>query len=184
MGEGRWAAFAARRKELQEEGKLEEEAHRLALEEFPPLKPEQAPSPEFDVGGVAGDKREALADAAWWAANAGRSDKPPSPLAAKFQVLADESPTTFLKGVLLPLLGKGQDPEKTEREKAEHEQNLKALDTVDQFLTEWHESQQDVQCECGEWSPRWHHFCYECGRKRSEPEAQDGQAIPTNGAPC
>jgi hypothetical protein len=186
MGEGRWTAFAARRKELQEQGKLEEEAHRLALEEFPPLKPEQAPPPDLDVGAVAGDKREALAEAAWWAANAGKSDRAPSPLAAKFQVLADESPTTFLKGVLLPLLGKGQDadPESTERQKFIERQNQSFLDTVDQCLAELHEGQQDVQCECGTWSPREHHFCYECGRKKSEPDSGDAlndQPIHSNG---
>jgi hypothetical protein len=122
----------------------------------------------LDVGAVAGDKLEALAEAAWWAANAGRSDKAPSPLAAKFQVLADESPTTFLKGVLLPLLGKERDPEKTEREKAIHEQNMKALDVLDEWWEEYARSQEYVKCECGEWSPRAHHFCYECGRKKSE----------------
>jgi hypothetical protein len=184
MGEGRWATFAARRKELQEQGKLEEEAHRLALEEFPPLRAEQAPSPELDVGAVAGDKREALAEAAWWAANAGRSDKAPSPLAAKFQVLADESPTTFLKGVLLPLLGKGQDAEKTERGKAIHEQNLKVMELLDDFLDEWHESQQDVQCECGAWSARANQYCFNCGKKKTDPQAKEQtSSFVRNGTP-
>jgi hypothetical protein len=177
LGEGRWAAFTERRKELQEQGRSAEEAHQAALEEFPPLQPEPESSPEWLAGAISGDKREALAEAAWWAANAQRGDKAPSPLAAKFQALANESPGAFVKGVLLPLLPKveGQDAEKTEREKFIERQNQVALDTLREFDEQFHRGLQHVQCVCGEWSERRHPFCPQCGRKKVEQDAGDTQ---------
>jgi hypothetical protein len=97
------------------------------------------PLPEVDIEDPA-KQREHIQQAAWWAANHQKGDKPPSVLAKRFLELVEDNPKDFMRGVLLPILPKAEAAsEESEEKRKEELQNDKCRETLDEWLDKFHE---------------------------------------------